>query len=162
MEFREDIKHLHKQFFDVVKDYYQTSTLILKMICGREIYLSFSEAHEYFRTCKLHGFSDKCISKLYDKRIESAIQNLQVRAMSCIYTAHAIEYMATDNIVLSDRYVEYIKELQKITNQLYELADNSISLADKWAEEHGLPLFKNGKFNINMYKQNDIKNVLSK
>ena len=86
MAFKDNIKTLKKEYYNILKKYYNTSNLILKMVALHNK-SALSEVDLNFRTCEVYYFTDKNINKLLDKDIAKAIQNLRSRAICCIYTA---------------------------------------------------------------------------
>lgn len=152
MEFREQVNTLYKKFFDIVKQRYGVSRLIVKMICEKGLYRGMSDADLAFRTCKLYRFSDKHIDKLYNKDIEKAIQLLRARGVACLYITESLNDMAVETISMNNEYVKFLEGVYNISDQIYILVDQSIKKSDDWARMCDLPLFKDGKFDINDYK----------
>lgn len=151
MEFKDNIKQLHNDYFKTLESYYKTNRLILKMVLEKAIYKYFSNIDLAFRMCALNKFSDKRIDKLYYKDIEKGIDLLRRRGVSCMYVAEHIKD-TIQKIENKPNNVDFVNKLKQINNDLYALADESIKRSDKWAIQCDLKLFKDGKFNIDDYK----------
>ena len=137
MEFRDSIKNLRKQFIDVIKNHYGTSRLIIKMIIGKGIYQSLSDADLDFRTCMLHSLSDKHINKLYTRNMEKAIENLRVRGVACMYVAEDMDNIIHSNFETSERYIKLVNDLKAIKNSVKDLGSKSLKLANDTARQYG-------------------------
>ncbi len=148
MEFRDDIKNLRKDFFAVLREHYDTSNLILKMICNKGIYKGLSNADLSFRACMLNSLSDKNIDKLCIRNIEQAIENLRVRAVACMYIVEDIESMIMQSINISEKYVKMVEKLQTINLRLKTLAKESIKKSNLLALEYGYSKFDVSKFDF--------------
>lgn len=148
MEFRDNIKKLRKEFFNVVKSHYDTSNLILKMISNKGIYKGLSDADLALRTCMLPSLSDKRINKLYDTNMEKAIENLRVRGVACLYAVESINGMMYSSIKFSNSYVEFSNQLKSIADRLKSLGKQSIELSNRLTKEHGHRLFNSNEFEL--------------
>ena len=162
MEFRDNVKNLRKEFFEVVKEYYNTSNLILKMICNNGIYRDLSAVDMAFRTCMLSSLSDKNIKKLYNKDMERAIHNLRVRGVACIYVVDDIDRMINCYVDMGDRYTKLIKSLKHIKDNLQVLTRESIKLSDLMALQYGYPKFDASKFGFDDMEFEDKVNPIHK
>ncbi|MFQ6724119.1 MAG: hypothetical protein ACLRFE_02130, partial [Clostridia bacterium] len=137
---KQEIKQLNKQYYDILKRYYKTNKLILKMIFNNmDSELNLADLN--FRTCALRTHSDEHIKKDYEKSVEKAIQHLRTRALSCIYTAYTLEDIVFNNDTPSKEYVNFANEMQVIIDRLYELAEASIIESNNYAKQNNLPLF---------------------
>lgn len=151
-EFREQIKDLHKEFFEAIKARYKVGRIVVKMICEKGLYRGMSDADLCFRTSKLHRFSDKHIEKLYTTDIEKGIELLRARGVSCLQTAEFINDIISSSVSVNYDYLVFVEKLKHIVNQLYTLADTSIKKSDDWARMCDLDLFMGGKFDMHQYK----------
>lgn len=163
MDFRDKIKQVRRKYYDVLKEYFNVNSIILKMILNN-IKISLSECDLNFRTAELYSFSDKNISKLYNKDAKKAIEELRTRAMCCIYTANAIEDVIEDNMAPSKQFVEFNNKLKVMIDELFDLAMESIKQSNIWAKEQGLPLWlEEGDITIDNFKtahkQHDINEI---
>ena len=163
MDFRDKIKQVRRKYYDVLKEYFNVNSIILKMILNN-IKISLSECDLNFRTAELYSFSDKNISKLYNKDTKKAIEELRTRAMCCIYTANAIEDVIEDNMAPSKQFVEFNNKLKVMIDELFDLAMESIKRSNICAKEQGLPLWlKEGDITIDNFKtahkQHDINEI---
>lgn len=138
MEFRQSIKQLEKQYYDILKQYYSTSKLILKMIAMHNS-SELSEPDICFKTCDMYSFSDKYIEKLRGTNIEKAVQNLRVRGVCCIYTAQAIDNIIMNTTRFDEKGVKFVQDLKDIKEQLYDLGQTSINKSNSFAKSYRLP-----------------------
>lgn len=153
MEFKQEIKQLQQDYYNIVKKYYRTNKLIIRMIFNN-INNELSMVDLTFRTCLLNSYTDKHIERLTDKHIENAIKQLRARALACIYTAYAIEDVITDNLVPSKNFVEFAKELEELTQKLYNIATQSINKSNQLAKQNNYPLlFENSNISMEDIKQ---------
>ncbi len=152
MEFKKEINIIHKEFFDIMKKHYQTSSIILKMICDKGLFNSLTEIDLRFRTCELRRFNDKNIDKLIDKDIEEAIHTLRSRGACCLYVISAIDEIILSYKDLDGANMKFKQQLKEINQKLYDLADSSINQSNELAKQNDLPQFE--------YQNNDDNIVL--
>ena len=138
MEFRQSIKQLKKQYYNILKQYYSTNKLILKMIAMHNS-SELSEPEICFMTCDTHSFSDKYINKLYTSNPERAIRALRVRSVCCIQTMQAIDNIIINCTRMDDKGIKFIQDLKAVRDKLYDLAQCSINQSNKWAKENKVP-----------------------
>ena len=137
MEFRQSIRQLEKQYYNLLKGYYNTNKLILKMIAMHNA-SELSEPDICFRTCDIYSFSDKHINRLYEKNPKNAVHCLRVRSVCCMYTAQSIDIIINNCTRVDDKGVKFIKELTQIRDALCDLARTSVNLSNSWAKKYRL------------------------
>lgn len=152
MDFQQDIKQIKKEYYDILKSYYKTNTLILKMIALHTL-SDLSEADEWLRTCELWLNSDKRINKLLDKEPKEAIHQLRTRALCCVYAIKGIEQLMKVNFSSTEQYEMLFEGLKGVNEKLYTLAKDSINQSNYWAKEHNMSLmFEDGTIKIEDFK----------
>ena len=155
MEFKDIVSQVRKRFLDISKKYYKDKNLIAKMILLRGIYDNIYECDIYFRACMLNKFSDKYVNKICNKNVRKAVDLLRARARGCVYINLIINAIIDDNIVQCENSTGIVKQLQDIKQELYSLANESISYSNILSKENDLPLFECDEIkdgNISLYK----------
>ncbi len=132
----EYIKKLKKQYYEALKLYYGSGSIIFKMNFNRRKYDALVEADWAFRTCMVGEFRN--IAEVYAKDQKKAVKLLQARARGFWYTASVINSML-DYPAHNSEQREALKQLTLIKEKLLEIAKQDEKVSNYWALRSKMP-----------------------
>ena len=133
MDFTSNIKQLRQQYHQALKQYYNDKHILFKMLYHRIMYDNLCEVDWALRTCMIYEFSDKRINYLLKKRPTRAVEELRNRAMSCLYTVWAINYLINNTKKVREQDEDALDLLKQIRIKLCNLAEQDINHSNEVA-----------------------------
>lgn len=141
MEFKQNIKNLKKEYFNLIKKFFNNSNLLFKIIYEKQLADILYEGDLSFRTASLNKFSDKNISKIYKKDGKKAIELMRVRALACAEILDCMKKIFEYQDNMTDIQQNAIKEMYIVYNKIIDMAKDSIQLANSWAINEDINMF---------------------
>ncbi len=141
MEFKQNIKNLKKEYFHLIKKFFNNSNLLFKIIYEKQLADILYEGDLSFRTASLNKFSDKNISKIYKKDGKKAIELMRVRALACAEILDCMKKIFEYQDNMTDIQQNAIKEMYIVYNKIIDMAKDSIQLANSWAVNENINMF---------------------
>lgn len=141
MEFKQNIKNLKKEYFNLIKKFFNNSNLLFKIIYEKQLADILYEGDLSFRTASLNKFSDKNISKIYKKDGKKAIELMRVRALACAEILDCMKKIFEYQDNMTDIQQNAIKEMYIVYNKIIDMAKDSIQLANSWAVNEDINMF---------------------
>lgn len=141
MEFKQNIKNLKKEYFHLIKKFFNNSNLLFKIIYEKQLADILYEGDLSFRTASLNKFSDKNISKIYKKDGKKAIELMRVRALACAEILDCMKKIFEYQDNMTDIQQNAIKEMYIVYNKIIDMAKDSIQLANSWAINEDVNMF---------------------
>lgn len=141
MEFKQNIKNLKKEYFNLIKKFFNNSNLLFKIIYEKQLADILYEGDLSFRTASLNKFSDKNISKIYKKDGKKAIELMRVRALACAEILDCMKKIFEYQDNMTDIQQNAIKDMYIVYNKIIDMAKDSIQLANSWAVNENINMF---------------------
>lgn len=141
MEFKQNIKNLKKEYFHLIKKFFNNSNLLFKIIYEKQLADILYEGDLSFRTVSLNKFSDKNISKIYKKDGKKAIELMRVRALACAEILDCMKKIFEYQDNMTDIQQNAIKDMYIVYNKIIDMAKDSIQLANSWAVNENINMF---------------------
>lgn len=141
MEFKQNIKNLKKEYFHLIKKFFNNSNLLFKIIYEKQLADILYEGDLSFRTASLNKFSDKNISKIYKKDGKKAIELMRVRALACAEILDCMKKIFEYQDNMTDIQQNAIKDMYIVYNKIIDMAKDSIQLANSWAVNENINMF---------------------
>lgn len=141
MEFKQNIKNLKKEYFHLIKKFFNNSNLLFKIIYEKQLADILYEGDLSFRTASLNKFSDKNISKIYKRDGKKAIELMRVRALACAEILDCMKKIFEYQDNMTDIQQNAIKDMYIVYNKIIDMAKDSIQLANSWAVNENINMF---------------------